>query len=44
LTTCLFWFESQATCGPELDNMGYLVLFMVISTVLALCCGRYLID
>jgi hypothetical protein len=43
-TTCLFWFDSQATCGPELYNMGYLVLFMVISTVLALCCGGYLID
>jgi hypothetical protein len=42
--TCLFWFDSQATCGPELYNMGYLVLFMVISTILALCCGSYLID
>jgi hypothetical protein len=43
LLTLAFWGESQSTCGPELYNTGFLVLFMGISTILALCCGTPII-
>jgi hypothetical protein len=42
--TLAFWGESQSTCGPELYNTGFLLLFMGISTILALCWILCVID